>query len=216
MNINPGLYKKHGGHFLIVASAARKYLRVISTQAGELQLRRTTEDHLTNEGYKPCDNPPLAEAITKFAAHPGGVSEAAKAALLQLKESNMDVSTASTQELVQYYNKHAESPIKKFKDRATAEKRVQAMLDAAPKEAEVEPKKARAKKSTAEVKHLKSVVTVTIKKGDKETVKEFRSVFVAFEELGLPINKHRAFRKELKMIHRKVFDSGNTQYEFRA
>ena len=44
--------------------------------------------------------------------------------------SNFNVQTATTAQLVEFYNDHAESSIKKFRDRATAEARCQAILDA--------------------------------------------------------------------------------------
>lgn len=43
--------------------------------------------------------------------------------------SNFNVQTATTAQLVEFYNDHAESSIKKFRDRATAEARCQAILD---------------------------------------------------------------------------------------
>lgn len=49
---------------------------------------------------------------------------------LNTQESIMNVQTATTVELVAFYNAHTEAQIKKFRDRATAEKKVQAILDA--------------------------------------------------------------------------------------
>lgn len=40
----------------------------------------------------------------------------------------IDITTAKTAELVAFFNAHAEKPVKKFADRATAEKRVAALL----------------------------------------------------------------------------------------
>lgn len=39
----------------------------------------------------------------------------------------IDIKSASTKELVAYYNAHAETPVKRFSDRKTAEKRVAAL-----------------------------------------------------------------------------------------
>lgn len=210
-----GLYKKHGGHFLIVTHVAKKYVRMVSTQAGELQLHKSTEDQLINEGYAPCDSPSLAEAITKFAAHPGGISEAAKAALLDLKERNMDVKAATTKELVDFYNKHSESPIKKFKDRETAEKRVQALLDTMPQpQATAKPKKDGSKPSAGGGQRA---VTVIVKRAGKELApKEFRSVISAFDELGLSRSKMSKFRKEFWAGKTNSIEDGKDVYEFRA
>ena len=44
-------------------------------------------------------------------------------------ETTMNVKTATTAQLVAFYNEHADTPIKKFRDRATAEKRCQELLD---------------------------------------------------------------------------------------
>ncbi|QDH49598.1 hypothetical protein KYLE_4 [Pantoea phage Kyle] len=44
--------------------------------------------------------------------------------------NTIDVATASTKELVEFYNLHSEKPVKKFADRATAEKRVTALVNA--------------------------------------------------------------------------------------
>ena len=45
-------------------------------------------------------------------------------------EITMNVKTATTAQLVAFYNEHADKPITKFRDRATAEARCQAILDA--------------------------------------------------------------------------------------
>ena len=41
----------------------------------------------------------------------------------------INVKTAATSELVAFYNAHSDKPVKKFADRATAEKRVAALLE---------------------------------------------------------------------------------------
>lgn len=41
----------------------------------------------------------------------------------------MNVSTATTKELVAFYNANAETPVKRFSDRATAERRVSRLLE---------------------------------------------------------------------------------------
>ena len=46
-----------------------------------------------------------------------------------MKNVRIDVKTASTKELVEFYNANAVSPVKKFRDRATAEARVTALLE---------------------------------------------------------------------------------------
>lgn len=219
--MEPGLYKAHGGHFLIVASVARKYVRIIRIAAGELQLRKDTWQKLTAERFEPCAEVSLCSAIDRFLSHPGGVSDAAKSALLNLKEINMEVNTASTAELVAFYNKHSEKPIKKFADRATAEKRCQAILDDIKNKNQTAHKMASDKKPPASKrdtdKQLKSACTVVVidGKGKRSEPEWHRSVLKAFETHGLPINKHKEFRKELKKSGRNVFDLGDgRKYEF--
>lgn len=53
---------------------------------------------------------------------------------IAMTTSITNVKTATTAQLVEFYNDHAESSIKKFRDRATAEARCQAILDAIAKE----------------------------------------------------------------------------------
>lgn len=219
--MEPGLYKAHGGHFLIVASVARKYVRVIRIAASELQLRKDTWQKLTAERFEHCAEVSLCHAIDRFLSHPGGVSDAAKSALLNLKEINMEVNTASTAELVAFYNKHSEKPIKKFADRATAEKRCQAILDDIKSKSQathtrVSDKKPHTHKRDTD-KQLKSACTVVVvdSKGKRSEPEGHRSVLKAFERHGLPINKHKAFRKELKKSGSNVFDLGDgRKYEF--
>lgn len=218
---------------MIVASVARKYVRVVRIQAGELQLRKETERQLIADGYEPYDLIPICKAIDKFINHFGGISDAAKAALINLKEINMDVTNATTAELIEFYNKHSEKPIKKFADRATAEKRCQAIIDAlaakapaaAPKndsDKEAAPKKPRAEgkekkaKEPKEPAARKSTVLVTpLAKGNKKGEQSsYRSVYDAFEKLGLPINQHKKFRKELKANGKGIFEGDGVKYEF--
>lgn len=215
---------------MIVASVARKYVRVVRIQAGELQLRKETERQLIADGYEPYDLIPICKAIDKFVNHFGGVSDAAKAALINLKELNMDVKNATTAALIEFYNKHSEKPIKKFADRATAEKRVQAIVDAlaakapaaAPegegekKEGAKKPRAERKEKEPKETGPRKSTVLVTpLAKGNKKGEQSsYRSVYDAFEKLGLPINQHKKFRKELKANGKGIYEHDGAKYEF--
>lgn len=209
--MDTGLYKKHGGHFLIVVSISRKYIHVISTQAGELQLHRTTEQRIIDDGFVPCSYPPLAEAIAKFTAHPGGVSEAASAALLELKERNMDIKAATTAELVAFYNKHSATPIKKFKDRVTAEARVQAVLDAMPAK---KPKKETADKERA---WSRTEVDVIVVKGKKESAAaHYQSVVKAFDEYGIPRSRVSKFRLGLKEAGANSIEYDDVEYRFKV
>lgn len=197
---------------MIVTSVARKYIRTIRVRGGELQLRRETESKIKAGRFEPCEHPPLIEAIERFMSHFAGVSPAAHAALIELKEINMDVTTAETKDLVAYYNKHTENQIKKFSDRATAERKVQAILDAKKEKAHVKPKPAPAKQRLEAPATAKLQSTVTVKDGRRET--EYRSVLRAFIALGLPENKHKAFRKALKQSGSETFEHDGTKYEF--
>lgn len=49
----------------------------------------------------------------------------------------ISVTEATTKQLIAFYNEHSEKPVKKFQDRATAERRVQAMIDEMTKEPEM-------------------------------------------------------------------------------
>jgi hypothetical protein len=211
--MNTGLYKSHGGHFLIVTSVRGSKAKFISTRAGELQLHNTTEQRLREGRWEPTEEVPLATAIEKFANHFGGVSPAALSALLELKERNMDVKTATTKELVEFYNKHSETPVKKFKDRATAEARVQAVLDATP--TPKAPVKAKKDGKDTVSPGGQRAVKVVVKQGSKESApKEFSSVIKAFEELGLPRAKMSKFRKDFWAGAAKSIEDGKAVYEF--
>lgn len=138
----------------------------------------------------------------------------------------IDVRTATTTELVAFYNKHADKQVKKFQDRATAERRVSELLIAmeiveATKPslhpistaivAEVGRKGNSAAKNNEEVRksweldHVRAArttrhgVTVTESRVDFEANHgPYKSTFKAFVALGLPLNKHTTFRAELK------------------
>lgn len=110
-------------------------------------------------------------------------------AMMRLDKENVmiDVSKAKINELVAYYNAHSgKSPIKKFADRKTAEKRVAALAP-----------------NGNGVPH--SAVTVN--------GKQYRSVKQAFEALKLPLGRHIAFRMKLKAAGALKFDD---KHEFKV
>lgn len=202
---------------MIVTSVARKYLRTVRVKAGELQLRRETESAIVAGGYEPCNVPPLAIAVEKFLGHFGGVSDAARAALIELKEMNMDVKNVTTAELVEFYNKHSPTPIKKFSDRATAEKRVQAIIDSkAPKEQKPKAPKAPAGKKERSKPKSVCTVTVTNSHGTKRDPEEHHSVFKAFEHYKLPVAHHKKVRVELKAHGKAKYEHNGALYEFKS
>lgn len=104
-----------------------------------------------------------------------------------------DVTKATTAELVIYYNAHSgKSPIKKFADRKTAEKRVAALLPA---------------KKTNEKSTPRSAVIV-------DGV-EYRSVKQAFEKLKLPLGRHIKFRMALKAAGKLDFEHNDKKTTFK-
>jgi len=100
-----------------------------------------------------------------------------------------DVSKATTAELVNYFNAHSgKSPIKKFADRKTAEKRVAALVPAK--------------------KTLRSAVLVA--------GTEYRSVRQAFEHLKLPLGRHINFRMKLKAAGNLTFEHDGKTFSFKV
>ncbi len=99
----------------------------------------------------------------------------------------IDVTKATAAELVAYYNAHSgKSPIKKFADRKTAEKRVVAL------------KPALKKKANGTGKRTAVKVDGT----------EYRSVPIAFAKLKLPMGRMIRFRMALKAA-----DGGKLAFE---
>lgn len=104
----------------------------------------------------------------------------------------IDVTKASSAELVAYYNAHSgKSPIKKFADRKTAEKRVAALIPA--------------KKSKEKTTPRSAVVVDGA---------EYRSVKQAFEKLKLPLGRHIRFRMALKAAGKLVFEHNDKKTTF--
>lgn len=124
----------------------------------------------------------------------------------------LNVSTATTAELVAFYNEHnADKPVKKFADRKTAERRVSALL------ATVKPvRKAAAKssdrsaaiaaswtnKKVAAARATRHGVRVTDPRGGQGNYKSVREAFMV---LALPIGQHIKFRGALKAAGKAEF-----------
>ena len=113
--------------------------------------------------------------------------------------------TATTTELVTFYNQHATKPITKFADRKTAERRVAALL--IPPDNTRQPLRAGKKtnrgaaitaswqdKSVAARRAARHNVVVVTPKGEIQ----HKSVRQAFMVLALPLGQHIKFRGELK------------------
>jgi len=114
--------------------------------------------------------------------------------------------TATTTELVTFYNQHATKPITKFADRKTAERRVAALLislDNTRQPLHVNKKTNRGAaiaaswqdKSVAARRAARHNVLVVTPKGGQI---QHKSVRQAFRVLALPLGQHIKFRGELK------------------
>lgn len=125
----------------------------------------------------------------------------------------LNVSTATTAELVAFYNEHnADKPVKKFADRKTAERRVSALLATTGKPV----RKAAAKspdrsaaiaaswtdKKVAAARATRHGVRVTDPRGGQGNYKSVREAFMV---LALPIGQHIKFRGALKASGKAEF-----------
>ena len=124
----------------------------------------------------------------------------------------MNVSTATTAELVAFYNKHSDKPVKKFADRKTAERRVSALVaEIEQKMAAVRPKKAAAKSTdrSAAIAASWTNKQVAAARATRHAVrvgdKTFKSVREAFMVLALPLGQHIKFRGALKAAGKAEF-----------
>jgi len=143
----------------------------------------------------------------------------------------LNVTTATTAELVAFYNEHAETTVKKFADRKTAEKRVAALI-ATLEPVKVERKAAKPKapkvyktheeRSAAIAKSwlVPPVAAARVTRHAVEVVTPeglkmgFRSTKQAFETLELPLGQHIRFRGQLKADKFKVFNANDGDYQF--
>lgn len=147
--------------------------------------------------------------------------------------TSLNLTTVSTANLVTFFNARAEKPVKRFADRATAEKRVLALiesLDAEFVEADgvlcevvrVDPVSVD-ELTTAAKRSIAATLTwkrpeVAAKRVKRNAVMvdgvEFQSVRTAFAFLGLPDSKHIAFRLILKANKVATFTFGNISKTF--
>lgn len=146
----------------------------------------------------------------------------------------INVKTATTAELVAFYNANAFQPVKKFTDRATAERRVQALLDASEfvdndvlamvglptieKKAsfaakQVKPSATRSAGIAASWKNPEVAAaraertgTIEVRQGNKH-IGTYRSVAHAFTSLGMSLKGHVPFRMMLKLEGQLSYDS---------
>lgn len=117
----------------------------------------------------------------------------------------INVKTAPTAELVAYYNAHSgKSPIKKFADRQTAEKRVAALLPATTK-TNTKPKG----DGTSPKAGMK---TTKVSVGGNE----YKSTGAAFNALKLPLGRLIKFRMALKEAGKLDFEHDSKTYTFKV
>lgn len=121
------------------------------------------------------------------------------------------LSSASTSELVAYYNERAEKPVKKFADRATAEKRVRPFLEA---DAATAPKRTLSEAIAASWTRPDVAAARSTRNAVRANGTEYRSVREAFRALRLPIEKHIPFRMSLKAAGKATFETGKKSVSF--
>lgn len=124
----------------------------------------------------------------------------------------LNVSTATTAELVAFYNEHnADKPVKKFADRKTAERRVSALLETTGKpvrKAAASSDRSAAiaaswtNKKVAAARATRHGVRVTDPRGGQGNYKSVREAFMV---LALPIGQHIKFRGALKAAGKAEF-----------
>ena len=124
----------------------------------------------------------------------------------------LNINTATTAELVAYFNKHSAKPVKKFADRKTAERRVAALMATLPKqELRVKPaKKASPAKDRGEAiaqswKDKKVAAARATRHAVRVEDKTYKSVREAFMVLALPLGQHIKFRGALKAAGKAEF-----------
>jgi hypothetical protein len=139
----------------------------------------------------------------------------------------LNITTATTAELVAFYNANAATAVKKFADRKTAERRVAALIESLPKQVASKPKAPKVYKTheerseaiakswlvpaTADARTTRHAVEVVTPEGLKMG---FRSTKEAFEILELPLGQHIRFRGQLKASKAKQFTSTDGVYQF--
>lgn len=129
-----------------------------------------------------------------------------------------DVKTAATSELIAKYNElNPDKPVKKFADRATAEKRVAAALQALAKLAPAPAPAAKAPRSAPAPAAQKP------DRSDERYVRNnvsvggvvYKSVADAFKKIGLPMSRHIPFRAKVKTEGQATFEHDGKSYVFK-
>ncbi len=115
------------------------------------------------------------------------------------------MSNRTMKDVVDEYNSLTGEKIKRFATVEVGEKRL-ALAKASKPVSE--------KKQPVAPKTSKPVVGDNCKKRVTVNKIPYRSVFVAFEALGLPVNKHIKFRAKLKLSGDEVFEHEGKKYHF--
>jgi hypothetical protein len=141
----------------------------------------------------------------------------------------LNITTATTAELVAFYNANAAAAVKKFADRKTAERRVAALIETLEVKAKREPKpkapkvyktyeersEAIAKSWLVPATKAKRVTRHSVDVVTPEGLRMgFRSTKEAFEVLELPLGQHIRFRGQLKQAGTKEFAANDGAYKF--
>lgn len=132
---------------------------------------------------------------------------------------SINVAAASMAELVAFHNQHAVVPCKRFSDRKSAEKRVNALIaELAAMAAEKAPAKAKAERTvngdrSAAIAASWCDKNVAAARAQRHAVSvngtEYRSVAAAFVALGLPMGSHIRFRGALKAAGKLAYGEHN-------
>ena len=141
----------------------------------------------------------------------------------------LNITTATTAELVAFYNANAATAVKKFADRKTAERRVSTLIESlqvaakkvskpkAPKvyKTHEERSEAIAKSWLVPATKAKRVTRHSVDVVTPEGLRMgFRSTKEAFEVLELPLGQHIRFRGQLKQAGTKEFAANDGSYKF--
>jgi hypothetical protein len=77
--------KDRSGRTAIVLQAGRKWTQLVELVSGQLTIRKILNERMVD--YRPLQYP-LDQAVNKFLAHSGGVSDAARRELVSLLSHN--------------------------------------------------------------------------------------------------------------------------------
>lgn len=129
--------------------------------------------------------------------------------------NTIDITTATTAELVAFWNEHAEKPVKRFADRKTAERRVAALVaELAAKQEQAAPAPNRSAAIAASWRDPRTAKLRAARLHVRVNGGWFRSVPQAFRELQLPMSKHIAFRGQLREAGQLTFTHEGRDFVF--